>query len=248
MKRARRGIENLRVTSDMNQTLKEPLTKIAKHAAPIPPTLPKREDRNGVTGWVLKRSVFHQREYQGQQGLKTILPTADNQITQSIQRVERPNTMKLFQKLSRSSRITRRTRRGFTLIEIMILVLIIGILLSIAIPNFISARESSRAKACIYSLSQINSAKIQCSLENKLAIDSTATFSLDGATATTLGPNGNYQLITYGGNSNYMRGIPRCPSGGVYSSGTVATPPTCNLASITGSTDYQVGGKWYHGY
>jgi len=141
-----------------------------------------------------------------------------------------------------------RSTRAFTLVEIMIVVLIIGILLSIAIPNFISARESSRAKACIDSLSQINSAKIQCSLENKLAIDSTATFSLDGATATTLGPNGNYQLITYGGNSNYMRGIPRCPSGGVYSSGTVATPPTCNLASITGSTDYQVGGKWYHGY
>ena len=141
-----------------------------------------------------------------------------------------------------------RPTRAFTLVEIMIVVLIIGILLSIAIPNFISARESSRAKACIDSLSQINSAKIQCSLENKLAIDSTATFSLDGTTATTLGPNGNYQLITYGGNSNYMRGIPRCPSGGVYSSGTVATPPTCNLASITGSTDYQVGGKWYHGY
>ena len=40
-----------------------------------------------------------------------------------------------------------RPTRAFTLVEIMIVVLIIGILLSIAIPNFISARESSRAKA-----------------------------------------------------------------------------------------------------
>ena len=141
-----------------------------------------------------------------------------------------------------------RPTRAFTLVEIMIVVLIIGILLAIAVPSFISARESARAKACVGSLAQINSAKMQCSMENKLAAGSTATFSLDGTTATTLGPNGNYQLITYGGNSNYMRGIPRCPSGGVYSSGTVATPPTCDVATAAVSTDFQSGGKWYHGY
>ena len=141
-----------------------------------------------------------------------------------------------------------RPTRAFTLVEIMIVVLIIGILLSIAIPNFISARESSRAKACVDILAQVNSAKMQCSIENKLAVDSTATFSLDGMTPSVPGPNGNYQLVTYGTNSSYMHGIPRCPAGGSYSAGTVVTAPTCNLASITGSTDYQVGGKWYHGY
>ena len=143
---------------------------------------------------------------------------------------------------------TVRPTRAFTLVEIMIVVLIIGVLLTIAIPNFIAARESSRAKSCVDSLAQINSAKMQCSIENKLAVDSTATFSLDGTTPTAPGPNGSYQLVTYGNNSSYMHGIPRCPSGASYSAGTVVMPPTCNLATIAGSTDYQVGGKWYHGY
>ena len=45
-----------------------------------------------------------------------------------------------------NSIISRRKATAFTLIEIMIVVLIIGILLAIAIPNFVSARETSRAK------------------------------------------------------------------------------------------------------
>ena len=143
-----------------------------------------------------------------------------------------------------------RSPLGFTLVEIMIVVLIIAILLSIAIPNFISARESSRARACVANLSQINSAKMQCIMDNKLSDTSGAAFSIDSTTASAPGANGTYQLTRGTGNPDgYLRQAPVCPSGGQYDPGSVRLPPMCSIATVTGTpADYQVGGRWYHGY
>lgn len=58
--------------------------------------------------------------------------------------------------------------RGFTLIEIMIVVLIIGVLLAIAVPNFTRARESARQKACIANLRMIDSAKEMYALDKRI--------------------------------------------------------------------------------
>ena len=56
-------------------------------------------------------------------------------------------------------------KKGFTLVEIMIVVAIIGLLAAIAIPSFMKARTTSQKNACINGLRQIESAKDQYALE-----------------------------------------------------------------------------------
>ena len=58
-------------------------------------------------------------------------------------------------------------KAGFTLVEIMIVVLIIGILMAIAVPNFVKARNTSRGNSCVANLKQIDSAKEQWAMDNK---------------------------------------------------------------------------------
>lgn len=60
-------------------------------------------------------------------------------------------------------------RKGFTLVEIMIVVLIIGILLAIAVPQWARARENSRQKQCLATLRQIEGAKELFAHESNLS-------------------------------------------------------------------------------
>ena len=104
-------------------------------------------------------------------------------------------------------------RRGFTLVEIMIVVLIIGILLAIAVPNFIKARESSRAKSCISNLKSIEGAKEQWAMDNKKVAGDTAGFS---------------DLV---GTDKYIKATPECPSAGTYDIKGLGTAPTCSKSA-----------------
>ncbi|MDQ2799005.1 MAG: type II secretion system GspH family protein, partial [Armatimonadota bacterium] len=129
---------------------------------------------------------------------------------------------------------------GFTLVEVMVVVLIIGILLNIATPGFISARESSRAKACIGNLKQIDSATQQYCMNKKL---SAANYGTAGNTPT-IDTNAGTGLV---GTSGYIRAMPLCPSSGTYSVAPgISGIPTCTVVG-DGSTNYTSGGRYYHG-
>lgn len=69
----------------------------------------------------------------------------------------------------------KRKNKGFTLVEIMIVVLIIGILLAIAVPNFVKARQNSRVQTVVANLKQIEAAKEQWAMDTGAASTASPT-------------------------------------------------------------------------
>ena len=106
-------------------------------------------------------------------------------------------------------RIKTNRKSGFTLVEIMIVVAIIGLLAAIAIPNFVKARATAQKNACINNLRQIDGAKEQWALEQRKT-EGARTEASDIA-------------------AFIKGGMPECPQGGAYTVGSVGEAPTCSV-------------------
>ena len=142
-------------------------------------------------------------------GHRVIMPPANDTV-------EKPKTQKHLIRKVRSDmrcRIVRKT--GFTLVEIMIVVAIIGLLAAVAIPNLVKARKSAQRQACITNLKTIEGAKGIWALEMK---KNDADVPQD---ADIFGPDKN------------VASKPSCPAGGTYDLRAVSEKPTCTVADHT---------------
>jgi len=104
-----------------------------------------------------------------------------------------------------------KSTKGFTLVEIMIVVAIIGLLSAVAIPNFVKARAKATSTACISNLKQIYGAKFVYAIDKKQSDIITIDWS-------ALVPN-------------YIKRTPNCPGSGSYTLGIINVTPTCTLSS-----------------
>jgi len=99
---------------------------------------------------------------------------------------------------------------GFTLVEIMIVVAIIGLLSVIALPSFMRARSESMKQVCIEQLRQVASAKDQYILGHNGSL-----------------PGDMNDLVP-----EMNKRVPSCPAGGTYSLGGLTEDPSCSQSAL----------------
>jgi prepilin-type N-terminal cleavage/methylation domain-containing protein len=104
--------------------------------------------------------------------------------------------------------LRRRGRRGFTLNELMIVVALVGLLSTIALPNFVHARRAAQVRMCITNLRRLDDAKTQWALDFRKPETSVPTVA---------------DIVPYLRDNR----MPVCPASGTYRLRRVSRPPIC---------------------
>jgi len=104
---------------------------------------------------------------------------------------------------------------GFTLVELMVVVGIFGIILALAIPNFINARRRAQATTCINNM--------------KLLYEAGQAYRLEqGSGVTDINATTLY-------NQGYTEEVLDCPTGGAYAGWDADTHPVCSVGTNSSS-------------
>ncbi|MDD4013124.1 MAG: prepilin-type N-terminal cleavage/methylation domain-containing protein [Candidatus Omnitrophica bacterium] len=100
-------------------------------------------------------------------------------------------------------------KKGFTLVEIMIVVAVISLLAAVALPNFRRAQRQAQANVCIANLKHIDDAKALWAIEEGAASSAVPVWE---------------DLVP-----DYFNRAPECPAGGTYTLGAVDEYPACDV-------------------
>lgn len=139
--------------------------------------------------------------------------------------------VKIRDKVSSPGRVTGpgfRSRGGFTLVEIIIVLAIIGIVIAIAAPTWFRQREISRGNACQENLHKINGAIEQYAMDFRAGQGDPVTMD------DLLEPNG--VAIPLG----YLKKEPVCPAGGDYTLPGIGIPPECSYSAPSWAPQHEL--------
>ena len=105
---------------------------------------------------------------------------------------------------------------GTNIVPSLVVLVLVGAILTVFIPNFIKARSTRAASACINNLRQIDAAANEFALETGKRTGDKISFPNDLTPYIKLNSAGK---------------IPPCPNGGIYSISRVGDKPTCSLGT-----------------
>lgn len=110
--------------------------------------------------------------------------------------------------------------QGFTLVEIMVVVFIIAILVTLAMPSWMNARARAQTRTCVANLRQISQAKEMYALATRASNGQSVSMN---------------DLVP-----DYLQEEPFCPAGGgaAYSVNAIGTPPTCPTGLPSHTVDW----------